>query len=343
MSSTTNVQNLITNVFRPVYVYDTVSNVFTPRLEISNVDTYIGNEAALTRVQVVDGSSTYNVYVGTGSGNAYTNPQSCAYVTAVGYLAGQGISNVSNSVFIGANTGKLSNATANVLVGYNINTTGSSNVIVGTGPSSFVGSNNILIGNGTSSFPSNATNNILIGNGITNTKTSNTLQIGKTIYGDLSANWVGIGTSNKTLIGSSEYTSFDVSGDVYMGRKVGIQMSPSNSLNVAGSTQSTSGFFSYAGSNLLLLPQGETSIFPITPGTFIVNVQDVTFPSPIYFYGRVLAFDTTGTIPPSVIQDAASGPVSVIILNNKYIGVSNSDVATPHTLSWSITTFPLMP
>jgi len=46
MSSTTGAQNLLTNVFRPVYTYAIPTGgttaIFTPKLEISNVDVVSG-------------------------------------------------------------------------------------------------------------------------------------------------------------------------------------------------------------------------------------------------------------------------------------------------------------
>jgi hypothetical protein len=180
MSSTTGSQNLLVNVFRPVYTYN--SGTFSSSLQLSNIGTDF--TAAI-------GDSEENVYVGINAGNSSTNTRACVSNTALGYNAAGLISNVSNSTFVGANAGSASSNSSNVIsIG---NSAGGS------------GSNNIFLGNSTKSL---GDNNILIGHAIDGVASSNLLRVGSSIYGNLSNRWVGIGTDTAT--GGNQ---FDVSGN----------------------------------------------------------------------------------------------------------------------------------
>jgi len=188
MSSTTNVQSYLTNVFRPVYTYSLGS--FTANLELSNIDTVSANNAILLRADVADSGS--NVYVGTRSGNSPTFVQFCSNVTAFGYSAGTAISSVSNSVFLGYGTGANSASNNNVIA-------------IGTGAGTGnTGSSNILIGNIAGSNASLGANNILLGNALIGTTSmSNQFQLGTSnvvaIAADLSYGCVSIGKSDTTM------------------------------------------------------------------------------------------------------------------------------------------------
>jgi hypothetical protein len=319
MSSITNAQNLITNVFRPVYVYDGTLQTFTPRLEMSNVDTYIGNEVRVFRDQVGDQSN--NVYVGSNAGNSYSNINGCSDVTAVGALAGSTISNVSNSVYLGYSAGYASqNANAVIAIGVNAFGGGTSNIVIGNGPGSNVGDSNILIGHGITTFP---------------TPTSNKLQIGKLVYGDFSNKWVGIGTTNQY----NPNVQLDVSGGLFISGKMGIQMSPSNSLNVNGATQSTSGFFSSAGTSLI--PNGSSALVgTLQYGTMIFSAQDTGSLSN-YYNHTVFVPDIAGGISPLNVSGTSNGYITMSNSgSNIYVNNTNT---VPHTVAWSITIFPLRP
>jgi len=283
------------------------------------VDTYIGNEVRVFRDQVGDQSN--NVYVGSNAGNPYSNINSCTQVTAVGANAGATISNVSNSVYLGYSAGYASqNANAVIAIGVNAFGGGTSNIIIGNGLGSNVVSNNILIGHGITSFTS---------------PTSNKLQIGNLIYGNFSNKWVGIGTSVQPL----SYVQLDVSGGAYIRGKVGIQMTPSNSLNVNGETQSTAGFFSMAGTSLI---QGEDIVLigTLQNGTMMLSAQDVANLSN-YYTRNVFVPDITGVISPVNLSTASNGYTTIYISNSE-IFVSNVDTS-PHTFAWSTTIFPLRP
>lgn len=321
MSTTTNIQNLLVNVFRPVYTYDPASTtqLFKPKLELSNVDTYIGNSIYVLRAQVGDSAS--NVYVGIGSGNDPTvSVRSCRNVTAVGYNSASGISNVSNSVFLGFNAG------AN-------QTSASSNIVIGSTPITGSSSSNIIIGCSAGSIGSN---NILIGHATAPGNVNNTLRISNLVYGDFTNTWLGIGTSSPLY----PTNKFDLSGTAYISGKMGIQMQPSNSLNVNGETQSTGGFFSTTG--VTYLEAGQVSnIAILQQGTMLVQVQDESTPGSNYHSRYMYVSDVTGSTAPALMQETSNGYID-IQYSTSNIQISNSDTGS-HTFKWSTTSFPLNP
>lgn len=200
------------NVFRPVYVYDPLTTLFTPKLEISNIDTYSGNSISVFNAAV--GDAAFNVYVGSNAGNPYTSIRNCSNNTAFGYGTGSNISNVSNSTYLGFNAGNGANTASNV-IGIGANAGGN-------------GTSNIFLGNGTGSTGSN---NILIGHGIAAGSNNNLFRIGSTVYGDLSNNWIGIGRS--TPYHSND--KLDVSGNMYLLGQIGINIIPGDrTLDVNG-------------------------------------------------------------------------------------------------------------
>ena len=319
MSSTSNVQNLLVNVFRPVYVYDPTAQLFTPKLEMSNVDTYIGNSIFVLRAQVGDSAS--NVYVGIGSGNDPTvSIRACRNVTALGYNAGSGISNVSNSVYLGFGAGIGAVSANNVIaIGYEANGNGSSNIHIGSNTG------------GTGS------NNIYIGHGIVPGFQSNAIQISDYIYGDSSKKWVGIGVSSPAY----STNKFDVSGTAYIYGKMGIQMQPSNSLNVNGETQSTGGFFSITGANVLAASQELVIGRLVSRGSMLIQGQDVTTPGSNYLSRLVYVSDSTGGTAPITMTGTSNGYLSFTYSGSNIL-ISNTDSAE-HSFDWTITSFPLNP
>jgi hypothetical protein len=188
MSSTANIQNLLVNVFRPVYTYDSTTGLFTTSLQLTNVS-YSGNTLSASNLAV--GDANQNVYVGSNAGNSYSNLQACVGNTTLGYNAGGLVSNVANGVYIGYNAGaSASNASNVIAIGSNAGGNGNTNIFVGANTGS-TGSNNILIGHNISGGSSN-----------------NLLRIGRNIYGNLANQWVGIGTDIST-----SGNNFDVSGN----------------------------------------------------------------------------------------------------------------------------------
>jgi hypothetical protein len=320
MSSTSNVQNLLVNVFRPVYVYDPTAQLFTPKIEMSNVDTYIGNSIYVLRAQVGDSAS--NVYVGIGSGNdpsASAGVRGCRNVTAVGYNAGSDISNVSNSVYVGSGAGiGAIGANSVIAIGFQANGNGSSNIYMGSDTGG-AGSNNIYIGHG-------------IAPGVQ----CNALQISGYIYGDSSNKWLGIATPTRT----DSNNTLDVSGTAYFSGKIGLQMQASNSLNVNGITQSTGGFFSTQGS-ATISPAGLFTIGLLQQGTMLIQAQNLATPGSNYISSYTFVRDPTGGFAPAAISGVSNGYVT-ISYSTSNIRLSNTDTSA-RTFSWSITSFPLNP
>ena len=306
MSSTRGIQNLLVNVFRPVYVYDPASatTLFTPRLEMSNIDTYSGNTMSVYTLAI--GDTAGNVYIGSNAGNTYTQIKSCSNVTAVGFGAGSNISNVSNSVYLGYYTGAGSANASNVIA---IGATANGN-----------GVSNIYIGNGTGSIGSS---NIFIGHGIAPGTVSNSLRIGSSnIYGNLSNGWVGI---NKSTPGIST-NRLDVSGDTQITGNVGINSVPGTAtLYVNGNFEVDDGFGSirYDGavSNNQFFVQGTTRL------NGNVGINDVVLPDysllvsgPFRVEDSGEVLDSSGGLTTSTKGFASSRGTSTVVGGSTVIG-----------------------
>jgi hypothetical protein len=222
--STTGIQNYLSNVFRQVYTYDSTAALFTPKLELSNIDTYSGNSVSVATMAVGDAAS--NVYVGSNAGNPYNFIQNDRNVTAVGFGAAGGISNVSNSVYLGFRAG-VGAADANAIIAIGASAIGG-------------GTSNISIGNGTGTVGSS---NILIGHSIAPGVVSNQLRIGMSnntvIAGNFASNWVGIGG---VLNPVNSNTKLDVSGNTRIQGSLGVFMPPGDrTLDVNGSFRANNG------------------------------------------------------------------------------------------------------
>lgn len=231
--NTTGIQNYLSNVFRPVYTFDTITSNFTPKLELSNIDTYSGNTVSVFTAAVGDANN--NVYVGSNAGNAYNRLQACSNVTAIGYGAGSGISNVDNSVYLGYYAGtRTSNTTDVIAIGYEVKGGGNSNIFVG----------NVTGTTGNS--------NIFIGHSIDiSTSVSNQIRIGYAnqipIAADLARNWVGLGGVLSPINGSG-------------------------TLDVSGSTRSTGGYVSIQSN--ISAGVGSTTIGEVKKGIIHVSAID---------------------------------------------------------------------
>ena len=224
-------QNLLSNIFKPVYVYDSVAKTFSSRLELLNIDKVSANQIYAFSGSI--GDAFGNVYVGTNAGNSYANSLSNANVVAMGVNAGQSSSNCSNSVFIGYNTGAGSIGSSNTIaIGANTLASGAGNIYIGANTGSASGTSNIFIGQGLVSTAS-VSNTLLIGGG------SNCV-IGATMG---SSPLVGIGSSN------AQYT-LDVNGYARIGGLssnpnggLGINTNPVDyTLNVNGDMQVSDGY-----------------------------------------------------------------------------------------------------
>lgn len=234
MSSTSNVQNLLTNVFRPTFVYNTVTSNYQTKLELTNVDTVSAN--MLSAYAAAVGDVNGNVYVGVGTGNANS-----AMVTSgnsnntfVGTGAGMGTSNAKNAVFLGYRSGVgVSNSSNSISIGANTLNGGNSNVYIGCGTGITTGSNNIFIGPGLSQAL--ISNTMLIGSG------SNIL-----LNGDLSNKRVGVNLTSLPTFDPSVPILLDVNGYARVGTsnngKMGVNIAPGYSLDVNGDMRISDGY-----------------------------------------------------------------------------------------------------
>jgi hypothetical protein len=314
MSTTSNIQNYLVNVFRPIYVYDAATTLFIPKLTLSNIDTYYGNVVNISNLSIRD--SNFNVYVGANAGNSYSNLANSSNNTTVGYQAGFQISNCKNNVYVGYNAAaNTSDASGTIAVGAN---------------SLGGGNSNIYIGLGTGSSASNTTNNILIGSGITvSAGTSNTIRIGtSSISANTTAQYVGINTP-------SPQTNLDVSGTGYFSGKVGIQTNLntlSKSLEVNGQVLSSGGYCSLQGSNDFT---GTVTIGTLKRGIVLVSAVD-TANSANYAARNLFAYTTSNIT--NLGNDVSAG-TAIITTSTSNIVLSNSGASS--TYNWNITYFPV--
>ena len=277
MSSTTNLQNLLVNVFRPIYTYDPISNVYTPKLELSNIDTITANALNVGIFGVGDSNS--NVFVGSNAGIGARNSSNN---TAVGFNAANSIAYVCNSVYLGFNAGAgvigFSNSAVNDVIAIGANTSGR-------------GVSNIYIGSGTATDSAiTSAGNIFIGHGILAGDVSSRLLIGNssriTIAGDLSKGWVGFGGIQTPTY---SYDSVDVSGYAVVTRGLGVGLAdPSGyALSVSGTAVFTDGGYT-------------TTINGANTGTLTQGV-----------YPKVAVLDPSATYPTFLFQDVSSGTMGI--------------------------------
>ena len=266
--STINVQNLLSNVFHPTYVYDTVNRVFKTNLELINVDTVSANKVSSFFASI--GDSQCNVYVGIGSGNAYSSmvSSSNSNTTFLGPGAGNTTSNVRNSVFIGYNAGQNSTGGSSntIAIGTSTDGDGTQNIYIGanTGVSNSIGSNNIFIGHDiTISNFTNNSNQLLVGTlvrppGYIGDNLGSNYLLG----GSLSSNCLGINLSNPS------YT-LDVNGYARIGTNqiggLGINTNPLDyTLNVNGNMRVSDGYGTMTFTNDVN-SNSVTTITPVLP------------------------------------------------------------------------------
>ena len=210
MSSTSNAQDLLVNVFRPTYTWDSNTG-FVPSLVVSNVTEVIASRIQTSALVVSD--SNNNTYIGDSAGlyasNTFSN-------VGIGFSAMGGALNSDCNVAIGTYAlDGLADSDSNVAIGARTDITGTGvrNILLGT---------NVTLAGGGS-------NNILIGVDLSRTAISNTLQIGSLLYGNLANGYIGINTP-------TPMSALDISGEVVFRNKVGIQTEyPVYSLDVRGS------------------------------------------------------------------------------------------------------------
>jgi hypothetical protein len=364
MSSTTGAQNLLVNVFRPVYRYEAPTGgttaVFIPKLEISNVDTVSANSLAVFTAAV--GDSQFNVYVGSNAGNAYDFLNACRNVTALGFGAASSISNVSNSVYLGFNAGTGASTASNVIaIGANALGNGSSNIYIG------------------SSTGAAGSNNIFIGHGIAPGTTSNTLRVGRLLYGDICSATLGVGMTpayNLDVSGSSRISSrlgvgmapvsapiphgLDVSGYTYVFGGVGINADPADytlnlngnfvaseggqtlsfSSNFDGIVDATAGYVSTRGSIVSAAIGSTTTIGVLRRGVVLVSAVDNSSPTSHFFSTMFYCTSVSGGNTTAMTSNVQTGNISLVsTTGSSNIRISNATAV--RTINWSITYFPV--
>lgn len=335
--NTTGIQNYLSNVFRPIYTFDTTNSNFTPRLELSNIDTYSGNTVSVFTAAVGDSNS--NVYVGSNAGNPFNITRACRNITALGFGAASNISNDSNSVYIGWYAGASgSNSLDVVSIGTNSGGNGAANIFMGTSTGT-VGTSNIFIGHYIN--PSNVSNQIRIGY-------RNQIPIAA----DLSKNWVGLGGPLAPVDANNK---LDISGNTRIQGQLGINTIPGGrTLDVNGNfratdasgnvldflsnglTTSTGGFASYTGSVLVSnAANTEIGTNVLKKGMALISVNSGT----ANYDGRVSLVLNVAT--PTVVNIASSNSTTTAVnfAANK-INISNT-TGGDLTYDYNITYFPL--
>jgi hypothetical protein len=342
MSSTSNVQNLLTNVFRPTFVFD--NGVYQTKLELTNVDSVSAN--TVYGFTAAFGDASGNVYVGIGSGNPYSTlaASSNSSNTFVGMNAGASSSNVKNGVFLGYRSGfGTSNSSNSISIGANTINGGNSNIYIGCATGIASGSNNIFLGPGISNGGTAVSNRLMIGSG------SNT-----TIVGDLSSNRIGINLSN--LPTTTPNLTLDVNGFTRIGTNanggLGINMLPGNfALDVTGAQRIQDGVGTLTFSNGTQTSTGGFNSVTGTTGSVGVGVTSnigtskfgVVFVSgysttdPIVATSRIIYFTrstgSNGSV--SIFQNEVS-----VIVSGSDISLSNGG-SSAHVYKYSITYFPM--
>jgi hypothetical protein len=332
MSSTSNVQNLLTNVFRPVFTYDATAQVYQTKLELANVDTVSAN--AVTTYAVNVGDEVSNVYVGVGAGNIHSQyaSRSNANDTFIGTSAGNQTTNVQNAVFLGYRAGaSASSGTGSISIGANSTNGGNSNIYIGSGTGITTGSNNIFLGSGLSTGRSGS-NMLLIGSG-TNTA----------IVGDLATNRVGINMATLPIDGTYLPISFDVSGYARIGTTanggLGINTRPGEyALDVNGIARSSGGFFSVSGVTPSVASSGDATIGLLKKGMLMLSVQDTDAGNT--YLGALGIVTVTGST--YQIYNLSSNAHNISLSNSSSnLQIVNSDAFSAHIYTYSITYFPM--
>jgi hypothetical protein len=215
--STTNIQNYLSNVFRPAYTYNTTTSQFQASLNMSNINDLTVNSLAASQFNI--GDINGNVYVGSNAGNTSDTLRDAFRNVALGATAGFSISNVQDSIFIGYASGlNTVDASSIIAIGKGTITGGSETIYIGTETGNILGSNNIFIGHGIS--PSaGLSDRIFIG----------VNSSGQTVFNaDLSQNRVGILTSNPRY-------DIELGAYTYVQDGLGINADPrEHTLNVNG-------------------------------------------------------------------------------------------------------------
>ena len=321
----------MTNVFRPIFVYDTIKGVYQSKLELTNVDSVSANTVYTFASSVGDASG--NVYVGTLAGN----PNSTLVTSSntnnvfVGKEAGKGSSNVIQSVFIGYRSGFDATASSySVSIGATSKTAGNSNIFIGYGAGVTSGSNNIFIGTNVTNTGT-ISNKLLIGNGSS----------AAFMVGDLANNRLGINLSS--LSSYTNDTRLTVNGFSRIGGTtnnggLGINIDPGQYtlhvngtqrvedgvgvLTFSGGTQTSSGGFNSLSD---VTGASTTTTVPFKKGMFMLSTTSNTTR-----HGVIGVASSTSNY--TVVSEGSNG--SLVTANGVNLVVASGTVA------WTITYFP---
>lgn len=311
MSTTTNIQNLLVNVFRPVYSYE--NGVFRPRLALSNVDSVSANSYYGYNLRI--GDPACNVYVGSNAGNFYTDSASLkgsASNVALGVAAAFGISNASNCVYIGYNSLQtVAGSSNNVVIGANTVGNGSSNIILGAQTRLVSGSSNILIGTNLD-VSTSTTNRFYLGNGANNI----------TLASDLAARNLGI---NNPAPNSA--FALDVSGYTYVKGGLGINDDPRDyTLNVNGNFRVQNGY------GVMIFDTPLTDVIDASSGDTLVTLNS-------YTSGKKAVLDVSGNISADRGFYSSRGTTVVGNTSNVSIGVLRQGIIMVSAHSGTTTSY----
>jgi hypothetical protein len=359
MSSTLNVQNLLSNVFRPTFVYSVVAGNYQTKLELINIDTVSANTVSTYAVKVVDSNS--NAYIGSGAGNANSTMTSSSNFsnTFVGTNAGAGSQNVLNGVLIGSSAANVGGGTGSISIGANTLNGGSSNIYIGYATGVSAGSNNIFIGPG-------------IGSNVapSGSSTSNTLLIGSgaraTLISDLVNHRVGINMASLPATAPSNVV-LDVNGyarigdpnnpDSNGGGGLGINRLPGNfTLDVNGTMRVTDGGAVLTFNNFLATISNEPSYpnsnatLQVTGGFFSATGLETNPPTPasvplkkgLFTVTAIVgsSFHTYTGVASSTSSQTRVSQFSNIDSNGTFITSNSSSVIVDGSANWSVTYFP---
>jgi hypothetical protein len=356
----TGIQNYLSNVFRPIVVYDSTAANFTPKLELSNIDNYSGNTISVFTAAIGDSNS--NVYVGSNAGNQFNITRNCSNISAFGFGAASNVSNVSNSVFLGWYAGaSTSNTTDVISIGKRSGGNGSANIFMGTN----TGLSNI------------GTSNILLGHYIDLSSASNQVRIGYSnqipIAADISNKWVGLGGYTSPVFPNDKV---DVSGNLYVLGNIGINTESgaeatldvngnfqsddghanlrflttannsaltfsnysggTSSLTVGGFTKSTTGFSSIQ-SEVSLTLNAAATIGTVRRGIFQVSAVEKSLPT--FHYGARVFFAFTNSNV-AILSDVSLGDLA-IQTSGSNIQLSNLSGGSVREYDYALTYFPL--
>jgi hypothetical protein len=348
--------------------------VFKTNLELINVDTISANKVSSFFASI--GDSQCNVYVGIGSGNAYSSmvTSSNSNTTFLGPGAGNTTSNVKDSIFIGYNAGQNSTGGSSntIAIGTSTDGDGTKNIYIGanTGVSNSIGSNNIFIGHDiTITNFTNNTNQFLLGPLVKTTGYTSNLDSNYLLGGSLTSNCLGINLSNPTYtldvngyarIGTNQigglgintnpldYT-LNVNGDMRVSDGYGTMTFTSdvnsNSVttitpvlpNKSATLQVNDGFFSVSGTTGTLGIGSNTNIGVWKKGIVMVSAQEITTSANyVSQLSMVCLTGVTFTVNP-ISSNVANAAISQDTSN---IVLTNS-AGSNRIYNYSITYFPL--